>query len=203
MGYYTRILGTNNPNIHLNEIVEELTSKGLTAKFFLDEKDTPDSWTVVSVVNSDNEDIMQIERNPVVDGELGKEELEEFREEIKSYKPISAAKWLDSFFDKVKVIYAFQLLYAAMDDKNFPIVGEVREIILNKTGGITQADNEGFSNEDGYHILWQFSDNVTGEWSCAVKNFFGQWVNFKMDLGDLKQREEFKSGKVPKLAVKL
>jgi len=37
----------------------------------------------------------------------------------------------------------------------------------------------------------------------AVKNMLGQWVNFRMDLGNQKQREEFWSGKVPKGAVKL
>lgn len=90
-----------------------------------------------------------------------------------------------------------------MEDENFQIVGNIKSTIWSKVGGILQADNEGFSNEDGYHILWQFSDDVSGEWNMAVKNFFGKWTNFTMDLGDLKQREEFWAGNVPKKAKKL
>ncbi len=90
-----------------------------------------------------------------------------------------------------------------MEEENFRIVSSIKSIIWSKVGGILQSDNEGFSNEDGYHILWQFSDDVTGDWNMAVKNFFGKWINFKMDLSDKKQREEFWAGKVPKNAKKL
>lgn len=203
MGYYIRVLGTADPDIHIDDLISGLAKDDLTAKFSLDENETADNWTVINVANSDGDDLLQIERNPVVDGELGKEELEEFREDIKEYKPTSAVKWLDKYFDKVKVIYAFQLLDASMDDNNFPIVGSIKSTIWNKTGGIFQADNEGFSNEDGYHILWQFADDVTGDWNMAVKNLFGNWTNFTMDLGDKKQREEFWKGNVPKGATKL
>lgn len=203
MGYYIRVLGITDPNIHIDELIKGLSNDGLTAKFDLDPTERPDNWTVISVANSEGEELMQIERNLIIEGEFGQEELEEFREDIKDCKPNSAVKWLDKYFDKVKVIYAFQLLNAAMEDQNFEVVGSIKATIWNKLGGLLQADNEGFSNEDGYHILWQFADNVTGDWSMAVKNIFGKWTNFKMDLGDKKQREEFWLGKVPKNATKL
>lgn len=203
MGYYIRVLGTSDPNIHIDELISGLTNQGLTAKFDIDPNESRDNWSVIGVANSDNYDLMQIERNPVIDGELGKDELEEFKDDIKDYKPISAVKWLDKYFDKVKVIYAFQLLDKAFEGDNFSIVSAIKSIIWNKVGGILQADNEGFSNEDGYHILWQFSDTVTGEWSMSVKNIFGKWTNFTMDLGDKKQREEFWAGNVPKDAKRV
>jgi hypothetical protein len=37
----------------------------------------------------------------------------------------------------------------------------------------------------------------------SVRNLWGQWENFTMDLGDLKQREEFWKGEVPNGATKL
>jgi hypothetical protein len=203
MGYYIRVLGTSDHNIHIDELISGLTNQGLTAKFDIDPNESRDNWSVIGVANSDNDDLMQIERNPVIDGELGKDELEEFKDDIKDYKPTSAVKWLDKYFDKVKVIYAFQLLDKAFEGDNFSIVGAIKSIIWNKVGGILQADNEGFSNEDGYHILWQFSDTVTGEWSMSVKNIFGKWTNFTMDLGDKKQREEFWAGNVPKAAKRV
>ncbi|WP_454047537.1 hypothetical protein [Chryseobacterium sp. Marseille-Q8038] len=90
-----------------------------------------------------------------------------------------------------------------MKEENFSIVETIKSVIWSKVGGIFQADNEGFSNENGYHILWQFSEDVTGEWNMAVKNFFGGWTNFTMDLGDEIQRKEFLAGKVPNNAKKL
>jgi len=203
MGYYIRVLGTSDPNIHIDELINGLIKEGLTAKFDIDQNEFADNWTVINVSNSKGDDLIQIERNPVKDGELGKQEIEEFKQEIEEYKPYSAVKWLDKYFDKIKVIYAFQLFNASMEDENFPIVSSIKSTIWNKVGGILQADNEGFSNEDGYHILWQFADDVTGEWNMAVKNFFGKWINFTMDLGDKKQREEFLAGNVPKNAIKL
>ncbi|MBK9248086.1 MAG: hypothetical protein IPM69_08245 [Ignavibacteria bacterium] len=203
MGYYIRVLGTSDPNIHIEELISGLTREGLTAIFDIDHNESESDWTMIGVSNSNGDDLMQIERNPVVEGELGKDEIEEFKDDIKGYKPNSAVKWLDKYFDTVNVIYAFQLLDASMEDDNFRIVSSIQSTIWNKVGGILQADNEGFSNEDGYHILWQFSDDATGDWNMAVKNFFGNWTNFTMDLGDQKQREEFWAGNVPKKATKL
>lgn len=202
MPYYIRILGTSDYNIHLDEIISLLEDHGLSAKFNIDKNETPDNWTVIDISNLNNEYLMQIERNTTNKG-VGKEEIEEFKEKILEYMPVSASKWLYKYLDKVKVIYAFQLLNGSMKEENFPIVETIKSVIWSKVGGIFQADNEGFSNENGYHILWQFSDDVTGEWNMAVKNFFGGWTNFTMDLGDEIQRKEFLEGKVPKNAKKL
>jgi len=203
MGYYIRVLGTTDPNIHIDELIKGLAIEGLTAKFAIDQNESSQNWTVISVSNANGDDLIQIERNPVTEGELGKEELEEFRSDIQEYKPASAVKWLNEFFNNVKVIYAFQLLNASMEEENFPIVGSIKATIWNKIGGILQADNEGFSNEDGYHILWQFSENVSGEWNMSVNNTAGNWSNFRMDLGDKNQREEFWAGNVPDNSTKL
>jgi hypothetical protein len=200
MGYYIRILGTQDPDIRLDELLDNLKADGLAAKLAFAEGDTPDKWTLLEVANDKGDALAQIERNPVVDGELGQEELDEFREEVEERKPQSAAKWLRDFFDSVKVIYAFQMLNAAFEGDNYGIVNSIRTKIWNSTGGIFQADGEGFSNEEGYHILWQFSDNVSGSWSCAVLNSSGGWDTFVMDLGDKTQRKEFQDGKVPNKA---
>ena len=198
MGYYIRVLGTQDPDIHIDELIQALAADGLTAKFEIDPTEEPGKWTMLDILNPDGEPLIQLERNPVIEGKLGQEELYEFREEIQDYKPTSAVEWLTNYFDKVNVIYAFQMLNAALEDSNFEIVSNIKTYIWNKTNGILQADNEGFSNEDGYHILWQFSDTVTGEWNCAVRNWVGKWDKFVMDLGDKTQRTEFQDGKVPK-----
>lgn len=200
MGYFLRVLGINNPDIHVDELINALKEEGLTAKFSLLEGEQADKWTVLEIANNDGTSIAQIEKNSVSDGELGFEELEEFRSEIEDCKPLSAVKWLDSYFKSVKVIYAFQTFDAAFEDENYVILSTIRSKIWNETGGILQADGEGFSNDEGYHILWQFSGTAQGPWACAVLDPNGNWQNFCMELSDTIQRDEFLEGKVPATA---
>ena len=47
MGYYIRILGTQDPDIHLDKLLENLKSDGLTAKLSFAEGDSPDKWTLL------------------------------------------------------------------------------------------------------------------------------------------------------------
>lgn len=203
MSYYIRILGTKDPDIHLDELLDALEADGLKAKFGLAEEEKPERWTSIEVLTDKEEVITEIERNPVKKGDFGLEELEEFRESILEFQPASAAKWLQSFFEKVKVIYAFQLTEIALEANNYPIVTTIQSAIWQKIGGILQADDEGFSNEEGYHILWQFSDDVEGSWNCAVLNEQGAWDNFTMELGDKTQQAEFQAGKVPAAAMRV
>lgn len=197
MGYYIRVLGKTNPIITVDQLTATLRSENLKALIEIDDG-TPEDWTQLLVKDKNDRDILLIEKNEVIDGELGQAEINEFKHEVADYKPTSATKWLVDYFDKVKVIYAFQVLSTVDNDKNWSIVSELKSKIWNETGGIMQADNEGFSNEEGYHILWQFSDNVTGPWHMAVLDSANNWVKFKMNLGDKKQREEFFEGRVPK-----
>lgn len=203
MGYYIRVLGTKDPGIDLGELHKALQANNLTAELAIDDTNTSENWTLLHISNAKGEALAQVERNPVAEGELGQEELDEFREDVMDYKPGSAATWLVSYFDKVKVIYAFQLLDVIFEDDNFNILSNIKETIWNRVGGILQADGEGFSNEEGYHILWQFSDNVTGEWSCAIQNAQGGWDNFIMDLSDKTQRKQFEDGLIPQNAKRI
>jgi hypothetical protein len=75
MGYYIRILGTQDPDIHLEELLENLKADGLTAKLALAEDDTPDKWTLLEVANGSGDALTQIERNPVIMANLGKRNL--------------------------------------------------------------------------------------------------------------------------------
>ena len=202
MAYYIRILSTSDYKIHLDEIIRLLKNNSLSAKFNLNANETPENWHSIEVCCVNGQSLMEIEHNTIKE-EFIKEEIQEFKDEVLDCKPVSASKWLYKYLDKVKAVYAFQLFNEAFTEENLPIMEHSKSAIWNKAGGIFQADNEGFSNEDGYHILWQFPEDVTGEWNMAVKNFFGGWTNFRMDLGDAEQRKQFLDGKVPKDAIKL
>ena len=66
----------------------------------------------------------------------------------------------------------------------------VKNRIWSFAPSILLADNEGFSNEDGYHILWQFSGSVNGPWWMGVL-CDDHWRHFRMDLGNREHREAF------------
>jgi hypothetical protein len=94
------------------------------------------------------------------------------------------------------VIYSFQHLSGIGIDNGAAALAAIREAIWARGDAIIQADGEGFSNEDGDHILWQFSDRVSGPWWMAVLQG-DKWVPFEMDLGNMKHRAAFLDGRVP------
>jgi hypothetical protein len=87
---------------------------------------------------------------------------------VRDEKPASAARWLSEFLPRVRVIYALQLLSGTDVADGWTGVRTIQGRLRNKSGGILQADMEGFSNEDGYHILCN-SSGITilpGRWLC-------------------------------------
>ncbi len=161
MGYRIRVLGTSESLVGLEDL-------RLAAAPAVLEGEGGDAWEALVLKHPQGVEIAFIEKNVVVDGELGAEEIREFGEEVSYYKPDSAANWLKQYFGKVKVIYAFQLLSGTEVADGFRRLHAVYGAVWHIAGGILQADAEGFSNEDGCTILWQFSDEVEGKWNCGV-----------------------------------
>jgi hypothetical protein len=195
MGYYTRVLTKRDEWPPHAELVAALRKVHSKAVLSCDEND-PERWEALVLSHADGREIAAIERNPVSEGTLGGEEIAEFVEEIQTCKPATAVPWLTGFLRSVKVIYCFQHLSGTEIDNGAAALGAVSEAIWARGDAILQADGEGFSNEDEHHILWQFSDRVSGPWWMAVLQA-GKWVPFKIDLGDTKQRAAFLEGHVP------
>jgi hypothetical protein len=202
MAYYIRVLGLQDIDIHLDDLSVELKTAGLDAVFQLGEACEPRKWSMLEVRTDRGAKLAQIERNSVAPGKLAQQELDEFKAIIRAHQPLSAVHWLDNYFGRIKVVYAFRVLDAALLEDNIEIVSNLKTAIWARTGGLLQNDLEGFSNDNGDHILWQFPDDVTGDKYCAVLAN-GVWVRFRMDLGDPFQRMAFWAGEVPQMAVRL
>ena len=198
MGYYIRVLGRR-----LDDIPLQLLKTAGEPAFVQLERGTADEWQELLLKHNSRSEIALIERNLVIEGELGAEELQEFVDEVEQLHPRSAAQWLKSYLPKVKVIYAFQLLSGTDVDDGWTIVHRVYQTIWKISGGLLQADGEGFSNEEGFTIVWQFSDGVTGGWNAAVLDAKGKWLPFEMDLGNREHRAAFMRGEVPIGAMRL
>ena len=192
MGYYIRILGTNLAAPMLAELQQVVQPAIIETSEGADQE-----WEKFVLKHASEIPIALVEKNLVAEGNLGSEEIAEFLDEIGHYKPESAVHWLRGYLPHVKVIYAFQLLSGTDMDDGSELMHRAFSLIWKNAGGILQADLEGFSNEAGNTILWQFTDAVTGEWNAAVLDGSGNWVNFEMDLGNQRQREAFWRGEVP------
>jgi hypothetical protein len=189
------VLGTKPEQPDLNYLRDSLAESNCSAIIKL-EAGSEKNWTQLVLTHPNGPEIAAIEYNPVITGELGQEELDEFIAEVADCQPVSAAQWLKAYLPKVKAIFAFQLLSGTDIQNGWGAVHTLQGSIWSKTGGILQADSEGFSNEDGYQILWQFNDKVSGKWEMAILDR-GNWVAFEMELGDLSQRKSFLEGNVP------
>lgn len=75
-------------------------------------------------------------------------------------------------------------------------VHRLYDTVWEHVGGILESDGEGFSDEDGFTILWQFGARVTGKWNTGVLKD-GRRVHFEMNLGSEQHRNAFLSGRVP------
>lgn len=150
----------------------------------------------IVLTHESGQEIAVIEKNPTVDG-LGADELQEFIEEVAHYEPKSAASWLQDFLPTVKVIYAFQLMNGTDVNDGWTSLHGLYSAVWQYAGGILQADGEGFTDEHGFTILWQFTETANGMWNMGTLQR-GQWVHFEMDLGDERQRADFKRGEVPR-----
>ncbi len=197
MGYLIRILGKEDPDLHINELVDALKGEGLSAELHFDLEEKPENWTIIDVFDTEARHIAQVQRNAVTKKSEASAEISILKKNIQKCKPTSAIKWIEDFFSKTKVMYLVFLLEDALEDNNPEIINCIKATLRDRTKGIIQADDEGFSNEEGFFILWQFNEDIVGELDCAVLDADGNWETFTMDLADAIQRVEFKSGQVP------
>jgi hypothetical protein len=105
-------------------------------------------------------------------------------------------QWLENYLESVATVYAFQHLQGSETVDGGNALHALRSTLWERDDAIIQADGEGFTNEEGFHIVWQFADNVSGPWKMGVLQD-GVWQHFTMDLGDPDHRAAFLKGTVP------
>jgi hypothetical protein len=165
VGYYIRVLSPSETPVPPAILEKFLAADGRLA-IISGDTDSAD-WQQLTVSHANGNEVCSVERFPV-STEIGRDEIDQFLEEVDDYEPKSGAVWLTSYFSSVKTVYIIQIFSGTYEEGGWDIVGSIKSALWNQGGGIIQADFEGFSNEDGYHILWQFSDKVSGDWWMAV-----------------------------------
>jgi hypothetical protein len=112
-------------------------------------------------------------------------------------EPAVNVQWVMQYLARVKTIYRFRCQTGFSDTSDFELIQDILDSFRNdEPYGVLYAECEGWSNENGHHLTWEFSDRVTGSWWMALCEEDG-WRYFQMDLGDRDHRRAFKAGKVP------
>jgi hypothetical protein len=195
MGYYIRLFSPCD-DVPQFEYLKEAAEYDAPFTLTLDAGE-PNAWEQLLLAHADGTPIATVERNPTRPGELGADEVKEVLEDwLPDARPASAAAWLRAYLPGVRCIYAFRVLSGAERADGWSALYELKLAIGETAGGILHADSEGFSNEQGYQITWEFADDVTGDWQMAVLRD-GQWATFRMDLANRSHREAFLRGEVP------
>ena len=159
-------------------------------------------WNKCLITTVRGNEICEIERVGIED-EIFFIDVDEFTNELQDSKPESASRWAMRELKNVKNIYVIEYRNYSFATKYEIIPGNIlhRIRILNEYKGFSQADHEGYTNGEGYHIIWKFSEKVRGKWNMAILNSDEKWMNFTMDLGNRDHRSAFIAGNIPETIV--
>jgi hypothetical protein len=161
----------------------------------------PKDWRQISVTYPDGSWSFDFERYTVGGPGQWGEDLGFFRGWLGVVEPSVNTQWLFQYLARVQTVYMFRCSNSAPQsslDLVNEIVDSLRHDDENVGGhsGVLYAELEGWSNEDGQHLTWEFSDRVSGLWWMALRRDEG-WESFQMDRGNRDHRNAFKAGKVP------
>jgi hypothetical protein len=193
--YFTRVLSKQDEFPSFEELADFVRG-GFPHYKLTVESGEEEEWESLLLCGDDQVEVAVVERNPVEIGSVGQDEIAEFLDELQDCKPESGVEWLTEYLAEVKTVYAFQHLQGSETEEGGNVLHALRSHLWERGDAIIQADNEGFTNEEGFHIVWQFSDSVSGPWNMGVWKD-DLWHHFKMDLGDPEHRAAFLAGEVP------
>lgn len=189
MGEYARLITKSSNKIDIEQLKNSL------------EQDME-----IEVVGSSNEvwEKLILKRNDynqiiaeIIEVKNIEEEKQELIKGLDGSKPENGAEWVKEYIKNSNKIYRFELFEGVEDQYGWYSFEAVREAVWECCGGIMQNDGEGYRNEEGFFIVWQFEYEVEGPYEAAVLNRDGSWSCFEMELSNEEHIKEFKAGKVP------
>lgn len=201
MPYYVRLFALKDEIMSFHELQDIVKGEKLPVEMII-ETGNENSWEQICVKHKNYEgeegDLFLIEPFHI-SSEIGEDEVKQAIEEAATSRPESAAKWLQNFLPRVKTIFLYQILTSHIQDidDGWSIFHSILHTMHDRLSGIFQADYEGFSNDEGYHITWDFSERATGTYAMAILDGRGNWIRFEADLSNRKHRNAMLKGKVP------
>jgi hypothetical protein len=153
------------------------------------------NWSQVLVTSLAGDEICML-------GRAGKRgmarEIDWLLDDLRDRQPRSSAIWAANYLRSARALYGCSYLSFGLSSAHASVPSSLMWAIQTIVGGgILHAEGQGFSNEDGYQITWEFSDKVAGHRQMAVLGSSGRWHTFEMDLADARHRDTFRMGECP------
>jgi hypothetical protein len=188
------------------------------------EEDFPGSWSTLTLFLDNGEPVIEIEKYGLAEGNFTSAIQDTVRmllDDKKPVKPASAVKWLCQFMSRVRVLYEFRPMPAVKTEAGWELFNEVWTNMRGILRGIVHLEDEGFTNEQGAQITWEYPDeNDAGTGSdaalhgtiaqaatdkiadeklkVAVLDKNGQdWIEYLINLANQEQRALFMAGEAP------
>ncbi|MDY0132009.1 MAG: hypothetical protein RBR53_05000 [Desulforegulaceae bacterium] len=196
MSYLTRLFCPGKKRISAQALKKGIANEPLGKLLnFEDEKTNTNNQIIIRKKNL--ELLIIIELLPQENQE-DKLKLKNIIEYSKTKLPGKNMKWVKKYISKSKYIYEFIPLFDFRTEKDFEILTLIQREAWVYSRGIFQFFGEGFTNESGDLVLWDYPFSITGKRFAAIKDFTKRWKTFEMTLESLSQRKYFFKGKVPK-----
>ena len=153
-------------------------------------------WSEITLRHPDDGPAITVIRLRV--GELAAGYAAEAIENLAEAQPSVNAEWVIDFLRGVKTVYSFQILSGTGFGHGWECVRGLQAELREVFDGIMHAESEGFCDPEGYHLTWEFSRRVSGEWWMALYDpRTGNFRRFAIELGDAEHRKAFRAGRVP------
>lgn len=199
MAYNMWFLAPTAEPVSAAELIEYVEAVGEGCRAELSGGVEPD-WTQLHLTDPDGGHIAVVERytvDPPDPKGIGPSEIEFLRERLEDAEPAVNARWVTDYLPRVKTIYLFGCSSGFSERPvEFDLVQGLLDTLRDDPGGILYAEFEGWSNEDGQHLTWEFSDDVAGTFWMTLRRPDG-WAWFEMDLANPDHRRAFRAGEVP------
>jgi hypothetical protein len=197
MSYFLRILSPATKPLGVAPVIQRLRDRQLKG-IGLACSGPQAAWeSLVLRQGQEGNVIAEVERLPVQPGSAGEQELARLMRVAEKAQPLSASAWLASFLPSVRTVWAVSLYNGLNEPGGWEALGAVKDAIWTQVGGIQYVSDEGFTNQDGYQITWEFARGATGTWWMAVMKE-GAWTRFEVDLANPVHKAMFLNGQVPR-----
>jgi hypothetical protein len=193
MGYWMYVCSRSDEVITVETLREFFEDDDIVLEVFGDQ--TGAGWDQISIDHPDGTTIALLNLRT---GDQVAATIAEDTEQLLETLPRCNAEWVADFLRGVKTIYLFQILNGVDVDDGWDHVRNLQSELRDGFDGILYAEREGYSNPAGYHITWEFSDDVSDVWRMALYDpKYGIWRCFQMELSNAEHREAFCAGRVP------
>jgi hypothetical protein len=215
MPYRMYVLTTVERSVPVAELRAMLKKEGVAAHLRCGKEKT--AWQTVVLCHADvrTDEIADIHRwtrgNSPADGLI-----RGFLEDLPSTEPASAVPYLAVMLPRIRVVYCFEIRNGTDREPGWQALRALFHGLHQLGDALLYCELEGFSNDTGHHITWEFTDNARGVWHMALVDQEAMaeaddqdseeddkeeelwcWTEFEMDLGNPEHRAAFRAGKVP------